>query len=622
MNRIWHDGAIKTLPLWLTITMLNTSMLLGLVLWRQASQARDPQPPLAQLLIILWLAIALYMLAGNVRTRCQRLEMTLPIASKTLWRRHLAGVALAGSLVLAGSFGVLALHGLLLTRVGREQVLEVPYLSLVVPLLAGLLLATSLIDSVEPGLWKLRGRRSYWALVIGSLVGILVLLLLLHRWPWLATALCLALAAVVLRRTQRSLPAAFRLVPYIAAPASTETATAATTAQPVSRRQVYGALFNVLHSAPPWKQFTPWMLYFFVALMGFILAGGLNRWVDAEDLRFLYLPFGSYMLFAGIGILTYHLYRLDPLPVPRRTLFAVLTLPGLIIYCGAYTAGRLAVLTDPDPAPLVDYKVQELQVQVDLEQASAADSREPRIMVWVEVDQRFMGVTLDGEPPTLTAPWGESHEAWHQPLFRGASALMYNPYNTTEETTADFEALMASQAIERVYGTTILPEEIRDRYLVVEDSRVVGLQEGGFTLLEDYPGLQAPAAGPETPIYMVLVLVPWFLLVALFVRSFRATSSIRFIRGVYWAGLGVLLGALLLQVVLSLFGLFSPDAGRGFLDVSIRTLGASSFIELTTWVVSLVVIVASYRFALSQFERAEIPASPVNCSLVDWGKES
>ena len=121
---------------------------------------------------------------------------------------------------------------------------------------------------------------------------------------------------------------------------------------------------------------------------------------------------------------------------------------------------------------------------------------------------------------------------------------------------------------------------------------------------------------------MVLVLVPWFLLVTLFVRSFRATSSIRFIRGVYWAGLGVLLGALLLQVVLSLFGLFSPDAGRGFLDVSIRTLGASSFIELTTWVVSLVVIVASYRFALSQFERAEIPASPVNCSLVDWGKES
>lgn len=623
MNRIWHDAAMKTLPLWLIVTMMNTNVLLGLVFWRQASQARELQLSSTQLLVILWLALAIYMLAGNVRTRCQRLEMTLPIGSRILWRRHLAAVTLAGSLVLAGSLGVLALDTLLLTRVGREKALEIPYLSLVVPLLAGLLLATSLIDSVEPGLWKLRGRRSYWALVISSLVGILGLLLLLHRWPWVATAICLASTILVTRRTLRSLPASFSLVPRAAAPASAEVEVAATTAEPVSRWQQYKTLFNVLHAAPPWKQFTPWMLYFFVALMGFILAGGLDRWFDAGDLRFLYLPFGSYVLLAGIGILTYHLYRLDPLPVPRRTLFAVLTLPGLIIYCCAFTAGRLAVLTDPDPAPLVDYKVEEVLVRTDLEQASEAESLEPRTMVWVEVDQRFMGVSLDGRPPTLSAPWGESHEAWRETLFRGASAVMYNPYNTAEETSADFEALMTSRAIEEVYGQAIPPEEIRDRYFVVEDNQVTGLQAGGFALLEDYPGLQAPAAtGPETPVYMLLVLTPWLLLVALFLRSFRATSSIRFIRGVYWLGLGVLLGTLLLQGVLSVLGLFSPDAGRGFLAVFIRSLGASHFTVLATWGVSLVVIVASYRFALTQFERAEIPASPVNCSLVDWGTKS
>jgi len=607
MNRIWHDAASRRLPLWLTITMMNTSVLLGVVLWRQASQARNLQPPLIQLQGILWLAIALYLLAGNVRTRCQRLEMTLPVPALALWRRHLTAVFLTGSLVLAGSVGVLVLHAVMIAKVGRERVLEIPYLTLLGPLLAGLLLAAALIDSVEPGLWKLRGRRAYWALAVGSLVGILALLLLLHRWPWIATAVCLVLAVAVIRRALRSLPAAYRLEPLTAAPATGEVDVAATTTRPVSQWQIYKILFNVLHTTPPWKQFTPWMLYFFVVLMGFIMAGGLSRWIDAQDLRFLYIPMGSYMLLAGVGILTYHLYRLDPLPVSRRKLFAVLTLPGLLIFCGGYAAGWLAVTTDPDPAPLVDYKVEE--------------SREVGTMVWVEPAQAFMGVSLGGEPPTLSASWGESHEAWSQELFRGLSALMYNPYNTVEETTADFEALMGSQAIQRVYGTIIPPAEIRDRYFVVENNRVVGLKEGGFTLLADYPDLEAPSGGPETPVYMVLVLVPSLLLTAFFVRSFRAHRSNKYIRGMYWIALAVLMGALVGQVVLSVLGIFDPEAGRGFLEVFIHRLGSTPLTLGLTWLISIGFIFGSYWLALVQFERAEIPASPVNCSLMDFGKE-
>jgi hypothetical protein len=327
------------------------------------------------------------------------------------------------------------------------------------------------------------------------------------------------------------------------------------------------------------------------------------------------------MLLAGIGILTYHLYRLDPLPISRRTLLAVLTLPGLFIYCGAYAAGRLALLTDPDPVPLVDYKVQELRVRRDSQQGPEAKPQERGTMIWVEIDQAFMDVTLNGEPPTLSAPWGESHEAWSQELFRGFPALMYNSYNTSEETTADFEALMTSRAIEEVYGRTIPPEEIRDRYFVIENDRVVGLKNRGFTLLSDYPDLEAPSAGPETPIYMVLVLVPWLLLVALFVRSFRATHSNKYVRGIYWVGLGVLMGAMLGQIILSVLGLYSPAAGRGFLAVLVQSLGSTPLTPALTWLISLGAILGSYWIALAQFERAEIPASPVNCSLMDFGTE-
>ena len=578
MIRIWHDEAVRWLPLWLTITMLNTSVLLGMVAWRQASRSQNAQLPVGALLIILWLALAFYILFGQVRTRCQRLEMTLPIRSQTLWRRHLAAVFLAGAVVLAGSLGVLALHANLLSKAGRQQFLEIPYMTLIGPLLAGLLLATALVSSVEPGLQRLRGKRTYWALVLGGLVGIPLLLLLLIQWPWASAGICFVLAISVSRQTQRSLPAAYRLVPATAGPASAERTVAASTDRPASRWQVYRTLFNVLHTAPPWKQLTPWMVYGFGAVMGFILGGGIDRWEEVSSLRFLYLPFGSYMLFAGIGILTYNLYRLDSLPVSRRTILAVLMLPGLIAFSAGYATGSWARSTASDASPQVNFKVLQTRIEMDLHEGVKPRPRELRTMVWVEVDPSFMGATFGGKPPTLTSPWGESHEAWSEELFKGTSALLYNPYNTAEDTTADFEALMLSRAIEDVYGQSIPPGELRDRYFVVENDQVVGLtsymhtgpgykvtaRSRGIPLLEDYPALQVPPPGPETPIYMLFVLVPWLLLTALFLRSFRATHSIRYIRGIYWAGLAIPMLGLVSQVVLAVFGLFSPEAGARF----------------------------------------------------------
>jgi len=638
MIRIWHYEAMRWLPLWLTFTMLNTSFLLGIVLWRQATRADDLQPPVAGLLIILWFAIAFYIVFGKVRTRCQRLEMTLPIRSRTLWRRHLAAVLLAGATVLAGSMGVLALHTILLFRAGRQQMLEIPYTTLIGPLLGGLFLAVALVSSVEPGLQKLRGERAYWALVLGSLVAIPLLLLLLIQWPWISAGLCTALAIVVAHRTQKALPAAYRLVPATASRASARESVAASTDQPRSRWRTYRTLFNILHTAPPWKQLTPWLVYGFGALMGFVSAGGIDRWMETGELRILYLPFGSYMLFAGIAILTYNLYRLDPLPIPRRTILAVLTLPGLVFFCLGYAAGSWARLTSPSPSSMVNFNVQQVHVEVDRDEGKGARPTEVRTMVWVEVDPSFMGLTLSGEAPTLTTPWGESHEAWSEEIFKGSAAILFNPYNTSEETTPEFEALMLSRAIEDIYGRTIPPDELSDRYFAIERDRLVSLkayrkagQEHlrgtltrpiiGFPLLEDYPELTAPPRGPETPVYLLLVLVPWLLLTAIFLRAFRAAHSSKYIRGVYWAGLAIPMLGMLSQVFLSVFGLFSPEAGHSFLAITIRSLGSSPTSWLLTWVVAIAIVLVCYRLALRQFERAEIPTSPINFSLVNWGME-
>ena len=77
----------------------------------------------------------------------------------------------------------------------------------------------------------------------------------------------------------------------------------------------------------------PLVLYSFVLLMGFFLSGALEIWVEADETRLMNLPLGSYVLFAGAGLLTYHLHRMDSLPISRRILFRILTLPTLVVFC-------------------------------------------------------------------------------------------------------------------------------------------------------------------------------------------------------------------------------------------------------------------------------------------------
>jgi len=606
MNLIFRDGALRRLPLWMIVTMLNTSVLVGAIVLVQVRQGRVFSPPRAQLLIVLWLAVVVYMLVGKVSTRCHRVEMTLPISTSTLWRRHFAAVVLGGALVLTGSTGVVLLHHRLLDRIAplaarspQEALVEISYLPLVFPLLAGLILAISLIDSIDPGLWTVAGSRSHWLRTIGSLGGVLVLLLLFQAWPWLSAGICLFLAMVVMRRTLRSLPASYRFVPLQPEVGSGYDAVVTAPANRLGTWQLYRTLFDVIHSCPPWKQLTPWMLYFFVALMGVLLSGGFDRWFDSRYLRFLYLPFGSYMLYSSIGLVTFHLFRFDPLPISRRSLFAVFMVPGLVIYTGAFAAGRLLVATDPKPRPLVNYRISPPSV-------------------WVDVEPRFMGIAFDGRPPTLESPWGETHQAWNLRPFTFAPLLTFNPYNTVEETSADFEALMTSRAIEAIYNTAVPPHEIRERYFVVENEQVAGLKENEFTLLDDYPGLKPPPTGPETPVYLALVLVPWLLCVSLFLSTFKTTSSPGRYRLMYSLGLVILIGGMLGQVVLSVAGVFDDLAARTIFAIFIDWLGTNRASTIATWLVSLVAIAACYRFALSCFESCEIPAGPINSLLTDW----
>ena len=605
--RIWRDSAVRSLPLWLAITLLISDVLALLVVL-QVARRDAATVPTWQAVLILWLPIAVFLMIGRIRARSHRLDLALPIPARQLWLSHSLATALAAGVVLAAGFGVLALIGLLMRRLDAGSAPELSLQGLALPIAAATLLATLFAQRLQPATWKPVNRGRDWGLLVGGLILIPVVLLLLEPWPLVATGVFAVGAALLARNVWAALPDALELTPMAEArrrdpePARGASAAAAIPAgTPSGPLPIARLVFRILHNAPPWRQLMPWVLYSVIALVSFFLAGGFGRWAELDESRILNLPLGAYMLFAGVGMLTYHLHRLDALPVSRRALFGILVLPSLAVFCLGWAAGRLTLTTTAEGRQRVEYRI-------------SGDQQ------WVQIPPQYLAYTTDAEVPILTSPWGEAHPAWQRPLFRGSRVVVYSPFNTPEPSSARFEALMASRAIARVFGHTVPAAEIQRRYFQVEDDRIVALKEGGWTLSADYPVLTPPPEVAGSPFFMAATLAPWLLLLALFVRTFRATSSIRFIRWVYWAFLLLLLAALAGQVIAAIARLYSPDAAWGLLAIWLLRLESEPLLVAAAWLASLAVIALSYALAESGFRRAELPASPLQCSLVDWGK--
>lgn len=607
--RVWRDGAVRSLPLWLAITLLIVDVLALLIVFPVARDGEEAVP-LYQLVLILWLPVVIFLALSRIRARSHRLDLALPISAHELWLTHTAATALSAAVVLAGGFGMLLIIDQLLERLDVGPDPHMALGALAVPITAATLLATVFVQRLQPTAWKPVGRAREWALMFGGLAVIPVALVVLEPWPAVSTLLFLGAVLLLARNTWTALPSALELTPLVEpkrAPRGQEGAATADRSETLAAAAAGGPLtvarllFRILNTCPPWGRLMPWVLYFFLALVGFFLAGGFGVWVDVDESRLINLPLGTYMLFTGAGLLTYHLHRLDPLPISRRTLFRILVLPSLAIFALGWAAGRLVLETSAGPRQLLEYRIEGEEQ-------------------WVQVAAPYMGLATEGEAPMLTAPWGESHRAWHRPLFRGGRLLLYSPFNTPEPTTARFEALMTSRAIERIFGETVPAAEIERRWFEVADNRVVGLRDEQPPPWAAYAAPASRAAVAGTPVFMTLTLTPWLLLLALFVRSFRATSSVRFVRWIYWAILLVLLSALVGQVVATLARLYSPDAAYGLLSIWLHRIESSPLAIGLAWAASLVLLYLSYSLAERGFRRAELPAAPLQCSLVDWSK--
>jgi len=596
LAQIRQDPAVRSLPILLLLTALNTNVLMGLCYTRAATQRQAPE--LTLLMAVVWLAFAVYQVLGKVRTRCSPLAMALPLPARRLWLSHMFAVLLAGALIIATSLGDVALiHRLVGERVHPGAELEM--VDLAVLLGVALALAVVLLQASKPELSVIPFGRGYALRMVLILIGVLGLMITLGALPLPWTLVPLAVAFAVAVRSYRSLPAAFTLVPLRAVsedrrgPRTDPLTAAEKAAFTGSRRGHRRFLLATVYSSPKLGPATIWFMSPLFIMFGMIFAGSTGIWEDLRDLRILYIPMIVWLLL----LLTNQAIRLlppfDPLPISRRLLLALIVLPSLLALSLGYAAGRIAVAAQAQKKSQIEYLKGESHY-------------------FVRVPVGHWKIAWDGEPPASSSPWGETHAARKTPLFPGSRVVLYSPFSTPEGSSPEFVALQISRAIEAIYGAKVSPTEIGNRYLELRDDGSVGLKETGFTLPEDYPDLRPRGEGPGFPlIIMVLVALPFLVLLTLFLRTYRAGVG-DWVRNLVFVVLTVLMVALMAgQMVAAIAGVMEPPVARGFLEILIRQLGETVPGTLTAWGGSALLLAGAYWLAQARFKRIELPAKPL-----------
>jgi len=587
--------------------VLLTTVLLGIYNFYFLQQHA---PSLAFEATTVWLILAFYLTIGKTNQRCTLLDLTLPIPARKLWLSHFLSLIAAGAVTLAASAGILIGGIRLITRLsGRPAYSAGDLLSATPQIVACLILAAAVLQSLHPSLYAIPGTARNRLVKAVSLAGILLLLLLIIPHSPLLMLLPLLAGLILAYWNYRSIPAAYSVFPL--------QANGAGPAAEDARPETYGtrAAADAYADGRPLKRFEHKRLLFttmfrcfmkveglikipgigfmimtFLFLWGVVLSGFLSVWRGwEEDLRSTFVFLTAYILFSGLRAQMKQMLLLDPFPIPRKTIFAVLILPLLFTVMLGYGAGHIGIAL----------------MQKNTE---AVDFLDCRGTYCIRVPSDFYRIAWNGRIPRNTSPWGESHDAWSWSLFSGGSPAIYSPFSVPKECSADFAALQISRAVETVYGRSIPPNEIKNKYFVVEADTIIGLKEPGFTLQKDHPDLRRRSGGPFFPVFFMLSGLAWMLMVSIYMRTFRAGIQ---------EGIRIAVFILLMVISFTLHfvpyagaigGFMSLDAMIGFFHVTIRSVTeALPGGSVSVWVICTVLFYAGYRLARLQFERAEIP---------------
>lgn len=589
LARIAVHRAWRGLPLWALAAGFNTSALLGLAFWYAATQRTSVSTWMTTL--VAWIGLAAYLAFGGLRTRATQFEISLPASTRRLWLLNLATHLAGGIFLVVLTIGAVAARAALAPRV--ELAIRGRFLAAL--LVAGLLLATLLLQVPRPSLARIPLGAGQIVWTVAVLAGTPFLLGAAAAAGWPGVASLLVAAVVVALWSYRSVPAAYALAPF-EADATRSVVRREGFAGASARRWVVPLTIvrGVSAGAKELLAF-PFILLFAIALGNGLLA--INDG-DLRELRFLYLPMTTYMLYALIGPRLASLHRIDFLPVSRRILAMTLVLPYFLVVCVGYGVGTLIASGARSRLQYVDFRQSDEGCRVC-------------------VPLRVYRLARDGRPPDLESPWGEVHAAEALRPFGWSRMAVYSPYDAPPGSSARFVALQISRAVAATYGASISPEVIEERYLATGPDGGVVPRGEGLTLREDYPALE-PRSGPMLPALLALTVVPWLLLVAMLLRGYRGSVGEWVRQTTVWGALGLLLVFAIGTSIAAVFRVIEFWSIRALIEIPVMRLGSTMTGTMAVWTAATALIGGAYLVVQRQFERMEIPTTPSRYTLIDW----
>ncbi len=597
--RLRRDPAIQALPGYSPLALVLGGLIWGMLERTPIDLGVVPYATrtegVYQMLILVWSLPLGLLIAGKFYRRCgNRLDLILPLSPRRLWAVRAIAVILAGMALLSIAAGAIVAGNLL---TGSRPLLQPGLVSFGCHLAVGLILTLAILQSPSPSLWSIPASVGYVGLSVVSMAGYLALTVVLSSLPRVYAVVPLGVALILGIRIYRRLPLSFVLAGRVEGSgdraAGSEAARMAAGRSITGDRAVEWSVNRLGRARWLWLLNSTvfrgnlgnltWLYLPVFALHGVVLSD------CGHSTHFAFYFLGTVLLAAWTMVSLDGLYRIDPLPLTRGRVFAVVVFSSLLALAGGYGLGAAGRVVFAKTDPQVDYRPGPGRYRI-------------------KVPPERWEIAHEDAVPSISTPGGTTAEPEAYHLFRGGDLMVYNPYSAPVGSSPRLVAVQLSRAVQAVYGATIPPSEIQARYFATATDGEARLSKGRFSLLRDYPGLERSGGGRAFPLVVVAVVLPWLVFTSLVYRGFRGcrkeNSGRAVITGIFALLILMGMGSMAANAV-GLLNLWALSRAAGIL---VRQVGENlPGGALGVWLLSALVLAAGYVAALQQFQRVEAP---------------
>lgn len=597
MMLLRQDPIMRSLC-WKFVVLLGVSstFLTGLIVYiTQGIENSQHANTLAysMLLAIIWATAGIFHLIPASRTRCNAMMMTLPISAGKLWAAHLAALLLSQiSIILITAAMLFILNLTLGQALEGSPILQADLGMLTVSLIGGTLLLSTIIQTISINQQRPVFQETHLGGLFFFWIIILAIMLLCPLLPALVSIFPIT-AFLLYRHTRGRIAAVFELTVSPSKEGPTASIASIKSAPTTPSRAWWIQTYTILKSLNNRLGVTVWVFFPFLFGFGLILSG-CYPWFIENDMRLVYVPMACYMIIVFFMPMANRLYTLEPFPLSRNRIFALMVLPGFLFLGMGYGAGSILTASRLEKEALVEYK------------------RKRNGSYALTVPLVLCKTAKVGAIPMNTSPWGESHEPWKTTYFKGSNQVLYSPYSITKDSTSKFIALQLSRAIKAAYHTSIPPEDLESRYFKTGEDGSVTLKGATLNLLKDFPQLHAAPQASIFPSLLAVISLISMLTIIICSRGIRASTSDRQRKNQFWLIAGTLLFLHILPFPLTIAGIFDINTFGALFQKWVNHMTENiPIFTLLHWSGGILAAALAYRISLKHFKKVE--AVPPRC---------